>query len=174
VPNETGAKPTLYAHSGGTAVSNVMLNSLADNGYVNSNIRVDYFGPAVTMFSSVQAVLRAAGLENATAEQQANWLRFGNVNGAPEDGLVTPGVGYWNNPKDSVATFVGFNLGQGNAYNQPDSASKLAGATIGSILQSIMELPALLATPNSAHSVYRWNNPATWPGYQSVENKETP
>lgn len=178
---QAGEKAFLYAHSGGTTVSNVMLNALADNGYSNSNIRVDYFGPAASMPSSVQAVLRAAGMADKTAAEQANWLRSGDVNGPPVDsGISTErpkqvyGMGYMNEPNDSVATFVGFNLGQGNAYNQPDAASKLAGATIGSILQSIMEVPALLATPTSAHSVYRWNNPATWPGYQSVENKETP
>ncbi len=83
-------------------------------------------------------------------------------------------MGYLNKPNDSVATFVGFNLGQGNAYNQSDAASKLDGATIGSIFQSIMEVPVLLATPTSAHSVYRSNDPATWPGHQGVENKEIP
>lgn len=114
-------------------------------------------------------------------EQQANWLRSGNVDGQSLEGQIgssgDSGMGYLNNSNDSVATFVGFNLGQGNAYNQPDAASKLAGAQTGSILQSIMEVPALLATPTSAHSVYRWNNPVTWPGYQAstgVDNKEMP
>ncbi len=178
---QAGSNPFLYAHSGGVADADVMLNARADKGDTNSNMRVDYFGPAVSMGASVQTVLRAAGLENASAEQQANWLRYGDVNGKLADSNGSKdksnpvyGMGYFNNPNDSVATFVGFNLGQSNAYNQPDAASKLAGATIGSILQSIMEVPALLVTPTSAHSVYRSNNPATWPGYQGADNKETP
>lgn len=178
---QAGEKAFLYAHSGGTTVSNVMLNAQADNGYSNSNIRVDYFGPAASMGASVQTVLRAAGLENASAEEQANWLRYGDVNGPPVDSNGSKdksnpvyGMGYFNNPNDSVATFVGFNLGQSNAYNQPDAASKLAGAATGNIFQSIMEVPALLATPTSAHSVYRWNNPTTWPDNQGADNKGAP
>ncbi|MFA6282755.1 MAG: hemagglutinin repeat-containing protein, partial [Desulfurivibrionaceae bacterium] len=176
---QAGPKPFLYAHSGGVADADVMLNARADKGDTNSNMRVDYFGPAVSMGASVQTVLRAAGLENASAEQQANWLRFGDVNGLPIDSKNRPddrgyGMGYFNEPNDSVATFVGFNFGQNNAYNQSDAASKLVGAATGNIFQSIMEVPALLATPTSAHSVYRWNNPATWPGYQGADNKEIP
>ncbi|NOT16343.1 MAG: hypothetical protein HOP21_12405 [Methylotenera sp.] len=69
----------------------------------------------------------------------------------------------YNNANDPVPTFVGGNLGQTNQFNDLNSATYIQGAQIGSILRSILELKALFTTSNSAHSTYRWNDPATWP-----------
>ena len=161
------ANTNLYAHSGGTLVSNIALNSLASGGYANQNLRVDYFGPASTLSAQAAAVLNAAGLSNAPIEQQQNWLRYGNVNGQTLDNEIKPelfyGTGYRNNPNDPVPTFIGFNFGQSTQYNNPQSPSYLQGAVQGNVIQSVLEVYDLFTTSNSAHSTYRWNDPKTWP-----------
>ena len=124
-------------------------------------MHIDYFGPASSTGAAVAAALNAAGLGGATAEQQANWLVYGNVNGETDG--VTNGLGYYNHPNDPVATNIGGNFGQTNAYNDPNSPTYLQGAQLGNMLQSLLELKALFTTPDSAHSTYRWNDPSTWP-----------
>ncbi|MFA7351787.1 MAG: hypothetical protein WC009_13590, partial [Methylotenera sp.] len=158
---EGQGETNLLAHSGGTLSSNIALNDYAAQGHTNPNLHIDYFGPASTTGAAVATALNAAGLANATPEQQANWLAYGNVNGPTDNGIR--GLGYHNNPNDPVPTFVGGNLGQTNQFNDLNSATYIQGAQIGSILQSILELKALFTTSNSAHSTYRWNDPATWP-----------
>ena len=114
----------------------------------------------------VQAAINAAGLNNAPITQQQNWLTTGNINGTIKylpDGRPIYGTGYLNNPNDPVPTFIGFNFGQSNQYNNPQSPSYLQGATHGNVIQSILELYNLFTTSDSAHSTYRWNDPATWP-----------
>jgi len=147
-------------HSGGTLISNIALNDYAARGHAKPKLHIDYFGPASTTGAAVAAALNAAGLANATPEQQANWLAYGNV-----DGIEGPtnGLGYSNNANDPVPTYVGGNLGQTNQYNDLDSETYLQGVEVGSMLQSLLELKALFTTSNSAHSTYRWNDPATWP-----------
>lgn len=162
-----------YAHSGGTLISNIALNSLSSLGYANQNLHVDYFGPASTMSKAAAVALNAAGLSNASVEQKQNWLLYGNVDGLPAE-ITKPediqnyikshsGLNYLNNPNDPVATFIGFNFGQTNQYNDSQSASYLQGATEGNVMQSMLETYSLLTTSNSAHSRYRWNDPSTWP-----------
>lgn len=156
----------VYAHSGGTLISNIALNSLSSLGYANQNLHVDYFGPASTMSNAAAAALNAAGLSNAPIEQQQNWLRTGNIAGYIPEGAnadIVYGSGYFNNPNDPVATFIGFNFGQNNAYNDQMSLSYLNGSRAGSVIQSMLETYDLLTTNNSAHSTYRWNDPRTWP-----------
>lgn len=125
----------------------------------------------------------AAGLSGAPIEQQQNWLIYGNVDGLPA-GIIdskdiqnyiesNSGLNYLNNPNDPVATFIGFNFGQTNQYNDSQSASYLQGATEGNVMQSVLEIYSLLTTSNSAHSRYRWNNPSTWPTQAVMANHST-
>jgi hypothetical protein len=76
---------------------------------------------------------------------------------------LNSGAGYLNHANDTVATLIGYNFGQTNQYNDPNSPIYLQGATQGNVIQSILEVYALFTTSNSAHSTYRWNDPATWP-----------
>lgn len=95
----------------------------------------------------------------AAAEQQANWLAYGNIEGIKG----AAGLSYNNHPNDPVPTVFGGNLGQTNLYNDPNSPTHLQGVKVGNILRSILELKALFTTSDSAHSTYRWNDPSTWP-----------
>jgi hypothetical protein len=162
----------LLAHSGGTLVSNIALNEYAAMGYANPNLHIDYFGPASSTEAAVAAALNAAGLSNATPDEQANWLAYGNVEGLTDS--EAHGLTYNSHANDPVATVVGGNFGQTDAYNDPNSSTYIHGAEVGNLLQSVLELKALFTTSDSAHSNYRWNDPSTWPTAPLTNTKNEP
>lgn len=175
---ETQLPVYLYAHSGGTLISDVALNTLGNNGQVIAGIHTDYFGPAASISSAAEAAINAAGLSSATLQEKMNWLKYGDVNGLPqkiveegEKAIIqytksNHGAGYYNHGNDPVATFVGANFGLTNQLDGTNLIGQISGSEARNILQSIMEIYALFTTSNSAHSTYRWNDPRTWPTQQ--------
>jgi len=165
----------LNAHSWGTIVSRNTLNILAGSGYLNENLKVAAFGPAVRPGALVNPVKRIVG-------EERYYQLLTDFRDREYQHSIIPALSFFSGPSDPVSSLVGFNWVY-SRYTDNTSKDHLPGAVRTRFWASLPSFYQVWKSTVNAHSCYglncngnknNWTTKMAWEWERASEPTQKP